>query len=282
MTSASARSSGSGFSLFKLITIALMAAVGFGQTQDFAATAARPEFDVASIRSTSPDDGQTHVRLLWLPGGRFSATGITAKMLIGVAYSVKPFQIFGGPSWIGRDQYSIDAKGTAKEKGSILSLYLTPQQRESEEGNLRLQSLLVERFQLRAHRETKEQEVYSLVIGKNGPKFKESKFDDSAAEKGLQGLKMHPYELTGTKVSIHYLVEELSRRLSRNVVDQTGLNGEYDFDLGWAPDAGDGDSLPNGPSIFTALQEQLGLKLESSKAPVDVLVIDHIEKPSAN
>jgi uncharacterized protein (TIGR03435 family) len=258
-----------------------MAAVGFGQTQD-AAPSARPEFDVASIKSTNSDDGQTRVRLLWLPGGRFSATGITAKMLIGVAYSVKPFQIFGGPSWIGRDQYSIDAKGAAKEKGSILSLYLTPRQRESEDGNLRLQSLLAEGFQLRAHRETKEQEVYSLVIGRNGPKFRESKFEDSAAEKGLPGLNLHPYQLTGTKVSIHYLVEELSRRLGRDVVDQTGLDGEYDFDLRGAPDAGDRDSLPNGPSIFTALQEQLGLKLESSKAPVDVLVIDHVERPSAN
>jgi uncharacterized protein (TIGR03435 family) len=257
-----------------------MAAVGFGQTLD-ATPSARPEFDVASIKSTNSDDGQTRVRLAWLPGGRFLATGVTAKMLIGVAYSVKPFQIFGGPSWIGRDQYSIDAEGTAKEKGSILSLYLTPRQRESEEGNLRLQSLLAERFQLRTHRETKEQEVYSLVIGKNGPKFRESKFDDRAAEKGLLGLKMNPNELTGTKVSIHYLVEELSRRLSRNVIDQTGLDGEYNFDLRWAPD-GDGDSLPDGPSIFTALQEQLGLKLESSKAPVDVLVIDHVEKPSAN
>jgi len=264
---------------FKLIAIALMATVGLGQSPDVDSSA-RPEFEVASIR---PDNGQMNVQLLWLPGGRLSASGITATLLIGVAYSVKDFQIFGGPSWTGRDQYSIDAKpGVASRKGPILSLYLTRQQRESEEGKLRIQSLLAERFQLRIHRETREEQVYSLIVAKNGPKLQKSKFDDGAPENGVPGLQMHPYQLTGTKVSIHYLAEELSRRLSRDVIDQTGLDGEYDFNLRWVPDVGDGDSLPDGPSIFTALQEQMGLKLESSKSPVDVLVIDHVERPSAN
>ena len=93
---------------------------------------------------------------------------------------------------------------------------------------------------------------------------------------------MYPYQLTGTSVSLRYLAEELSRRLSRKVIDQTRLTGEFDFNLRWAPDAADGNSLPDGPSIFTAMQEQLGLKLESSKAPVDEIIIDHIEKPSGN
>ena len=148
---------------------------------------------------------------------------------------------------------------------------------------MRIQSLLADRFQLRIHKETREEQVYSLVVAKNGPKFKVSKFDDSALETGLMpGLKTHPYELAGTSAGIHLLTEELSRRLGRKVIDQTGLDGEYNFDLRWAPDVGDGDSPPDGPSIFTAVQEQLGLKLESGKAAVDAIVIDHIERPSEN
>ncbi|HEX4278912.1 MAG TPA: TIGR03435 family protein [Bryobacteraceae bacterium] len=184
---------------------------------------------------------------------------------------------------MGREQYSIDAKPGDTRKGPILSLYLTQRQKEDEEFKLRIQSLLADRFQLRIHKETREEPVYSLVVAKNGPKFQESKFNNSAAEKGLlPGLKMFPYQLTGTSVAIHYLADELSRRLSRDVIDHTGLDGEYDFNLHWMPDAAEVDSNSDAPSIFTALQEQLGLKLESSKAPVDAIVIDHIERPTAN
>ena len=261
---------------FKLIAIALMATVGLGQSQDVDSPV-RPEFEVASIKP----DPRLDPMIGRPPGGRLVARGIFTKFLIALAYDVKEFQILDGPSWISREQYSIDAKPGDNPKGPILSVYLTQRQKEDDEWHLRIQSLLADRFQLRIHKETREEQVYSLVVAKNGPKFKESKFDDSAP-KGLPGLTMHPYELIGTKVSLHYVAEALSRQMSRNVIDQTGLDGEYDFDLRWAPDAGDGDSPPDGPSIFTALQEQLGLKLESSKAPVDAIVIDHIEKPSAN
>jgi uncharacterized protein (TIGR03435 family) len=209
--------------------------------------------------------------------------GIFTRFLIALAYDVKEFQILDGPLWISREQYSIDAKPGENPKGPILSLYLTQRQKEDDEWHLRIQSLLADRFQLRIHKETRQEQVYSLVVAKNGPKFKDSRFNESDVGKGiLPGLTMHPYELIGFSVDIHLLAEELSRRLSRNVIDQTGLNGEYDFSLRWAPDAGDGDSPPDGPSIFTALQEQPGLKLESGKAPVDAIVIDHIERPSAN
>jgi uncharacterized protein (TIGR03435 family) len=93
---------------------------------------------------------------------------------------------------------------------------------------------------------------------------------------------MRPSELTGVSVSLDVFVGELSRRLGRNVIDRTGFNGQYDFSLRWVPDETDPNSVPDGPSIFTAVQEQLGLKLESGKAPVDAIVIDHIEKPSPN
>jgi len=264
----------------KLITIALMAAVGLGQTQNVDSSA-RPEFEVASIKPDNVD--QMNWRVGRPMGGGLVTRGITTKFLIGLAYDVKDFQILDGPSWIGREQYSIDAKPGDNPKGPILSLYLTKQQKEDDEWHLRIQSLLADRFQLKIHKETREGQVYFLVVAKNGPKFRESKFDESALAKGMMpGLQMRPYQLTGTSADIHLLTEELSRRLGRKVINQTGLDGEYNFDLRWAPAAADGDSVPDGPSIFTAVQEQLGLKLESGKASVDGIIIDHIEKPSAN
>jgi uncharacterized protein (TIGR03435 family) len=240
---------------------------------------ARPEFEVASIKP----DPQPNIRIERPPGGGLVARGIFTKFLIALAYDVKEFQILDGPSWISRQQYSINAKPGDNPKGPILSLYLTKRQKEDEEWHLRIQSLLADRFQLRIHKETREEQVYSLVVAKNGPKFKESRFNESDVGKGmLPGLTMHPYELIGTSVDIHLLAGEMSRRLSRNVIDQTGLNGEYDFILRWVPDAADRDSVPDGPSIFTAVQEQLGLKLESGKAPVDAIIVDHVEKPSPN
>jgi uncharacterized protein (TIGR03435 family) len=264
---------------FRLVTMALMVAVGLGQSQDVNSFA-RPEFEVASIK---PDPIPFSQISIGKPGGRLVARGIFTKFLIALAYDVREFQVLDGPSWIGREQYSIDAKPGDNPKRPIFSVYLTKRQEEDDEFKLRIQSLLADRFQLRIHQETREEQVYSLVVAKNGPKFKESKFDDSALGKGLlPGLKMRPNELAGTSVEIRLLAEALSRQLGRNVIDKTGLDGEYDFDLRWAPDVGDGDSPPDGPSIFTAVQEQLGLKLESSKAPVDAIVIDHIERPSAN
>jgi uncharacterized protein (TIGR03435 family) len=263
----------------RLITVALIVAIGSAQSQDVDSSF-RPAFEVVSIK---PDDGKMPGRIAHPPGGALSARGVTAKFLIGLSYDVKEFQIIGGSSWIGRDIFVIEAKPGEKRKGPILDLYFNQRQKDDEEFKLRIESLLADRFQLRIHKETRQEQVYSLVVGKNGPKFKESNFDGSDAEKGrLPGLMMRPYELIGTSASLDLLAGELSRRLGHKVIDRTGLNREYDFDLRWAPEAADGDSVPDAPSIFTALQEQLGLKLESGKAPVDVIVIDQIEKPTGN
>jgi uncharacterized protein (TIGR03435 family) len=265
---------------FNLITIALMAAVGLGQSQDVDSSV-RPEFEVASVKPDNVD--QMNWRVVRPMGGGLVTRGITTRFLIGTAYDVKDFQIVGGPPWTGRETYSIDEKVGNSRKGPTLSVYPTKQQKEDDEWHLRIESLLADRFQLRIHKETREEQVYFLVVAKNGPKFKESKFDESDLGKGMMpGLQMRPHQLTGTSADIHLLAEELSRRLTRKVIDQTGLNGEYNFDLRWAPDAAAGDSAPDGPSIFTAVQEQLGLKLESGNAPVDAIIIDHVEKPSPN
>lgn len=170
-----------------------------------------------------------------------------------------------------------------------------------------LQALLAERFKLLAHRETKELPVYALVVAKNGPKFEEAKPGDRypdgiKAPDGRPGAGMmftNRGQVTGQGLPIANLVRQLSLELGRTVVDTTGLTGTYDFTLKWTPDESQGrmfkraeggqqrtDPAPSsessGPSIFTALQEQLGLKLEAQKGPVEILVIDYVERPTAN
>jgi len=173
-----------------------------------------------------------------------------------------------------------------------------------------LQELLADRFNLPLHRETKGFPVYGLVIAQSGPKLHKSKPGDtySNGAKGPDGLPLgpgpHVMRFTGGQlicqgVPVAFLARELSRQLRGTVLDKTGLNGNYDFTLQWTPDESEArmfrgtedgqqgtENTPSlessGPSIFTAIQEQLGLKLESQNGPVDVLVIDHVEKPSEN
>jgi uncharacterized protein (TIGR03435 family) len=156
-----------------------------------------------------------------------------------------------------------------------------------------LVALIEDRFQLKIHRETKEMPVYALVVAKNGTKLKAN-----AGEPGPR-LRMGRGQLNGTKVPLKMLVQQLAQQLGRPVVDKTGLTGDYDFTLTWTPQPGEGGAMfagpggpggpegpppsdPDGPSIFAAIQEQLGLKLESDKGPVEILVLDQVEKPTEN
>jgi uncharacterized protein (TIGR03435 family) len=153
----------------------------------------------------------------------------------------------------------------------------------------KLQALLADRFQLSIHRETKEQPLYALVIGKSGSKLQESQSKHDARH-----MMMGGGDFEGQGVPLEMLTAALSRQLGRPVIDHTRLKGHYDFKLEWTPEPGQsGGPLPpgvegpppadlNGPSLFTAIQEQLGLRLESQKGPVDVLVVDRVEKPSEN
>jgi bla regulator protein blaR1 len=150
---------------FRLLMIALLAAVGLGQSQDVDSSF-RPAFEVASIK---PDPlPEERIMIGHPPGGGLVARGISTRFLIALAYDVKQFQILDGPSWISREQYSIDAKPGDNPKGPILSLSLTGRQREDDEWRLRIQSLLADRFQLKIHKETREEQVYSLVVAKTG------------------------------------------------------------------------------------------------------------------
>jgi uncharacterized protein (TIGR03435 family) len=262
-----------------------------------------PSFEVASIKPNKPDSsGQLRVGIGFEPG-RFIATAVTLKQLIALAYNVRDMQVAGGPSWIDSERYDIDAKEEDADVGALQKL---PPDQRKEQLRLRVQSLLAERFKLKLRHESKEFPVYDMVIAKSGPKLQESKLGDTGIKGpdgrpagGAQMMRTGPGELTGQGLPMESLARLLSQQLGREVLDHTGLKGNYDFTLKWTPEQSPSamaigpeggkpatDSAPppdsSGPSIFTAIQEQLGLKLESSKGPVDYLVIDHVERPSEN
>ena len=260
-----------------------------------------PSFEVASIKPNR--SGQMNISIMFQPG-RFTASGIPIKQLITLAYDVKDFQVSGGPSWISSEKYDIEAK----EPDSVVQeLEKLPPDQRSKLLRSMLQSLLADRFKLKLNHETRELPAYALVVAKNGPKIHEAKPGDTYPNgiKGPDGqghaqmMRMGPGQLTGQGLPMLGLVHLLSQQLGRDVLDQTGLKGNYDFTLTWTPEQGEmmmprgpeggnpgAESAPapdsSGPSIFTAIQEQLGLKLESTKGPVEVLVVDHVERPSEN
>jgi uncharacterized protein (TIGR03435 family) len=197
------------------------------------------------------------------PGGGLQITNATLKAMLETAYDVRDFQIAGGPAWFDSQRYDIAAKSASPD-----SVSATRQ---------KLQTLLAERFQLKVHHETKDLPVYILALGKNGPKLK-----TSADENPKTGIRTSCGQMVGTAASMHNLTVMLARQLGRPVLDTTGLTGKYDFDFDWTPDTGPCPTVTDGPSLFTALQEKLGLKLEATKRPTEVIVVDHAEKADEN
>jgi uncharacterized protein (TIGR03435 family) len=218
---------------------------------------------------------------------------MTLKLLMTIAYRVQDFQISGGPNWIGSDRFDIVAKAEEGSNSKIPEM---------------LQALLEDRFKLTLHRETKEMPIYALTVAKGGLKLHESEGECPPRPSGpppppvpgkmpsppCGGMFMGRNQTAGNHITMEQLVINLSRTLGRTVIDKTGLTAKYDIKLEWTPDQsqvqfGPGGPMPppsepenSGPSIYTALQEQLGLKLESQKGPVEVLIIDHVEQASAN
>jgi uncharacterized protein (TIGR03435 family) len=268
----------------------LVSSIGaFGQP-----AAPRPGFEVASIKLNK--SGDRRIMIMPARGGRFTATNIPLQFLITLAYDVKDFQISGAPAWLTSERYDIEAKAEG-DPGYDAMLPL-------------LQTLLEDRLQFKYHHETKELALYALVVAKAG-KLHQAEGECGPRPNGpppppepgkmpsppCGGFFMGPGHLNGQKIAIAQLIDSLSRFTGRTVLDKTNLTGKYDIDLQYTPEQGQfqappggaGPGMPplppidpNGPSLFTALQEQLGLKLESQKGPVEMIVIDHIERPSEN
>jgi uncharacterized protein (TIGR03435 family) len=250
----------------------------FGQ-----APGATPSFEVASVKHAPPPTGMGIRMQVGGDAGRVNYSNITLKVVMARAYGVKENQITG-PDWLNSERYDIVAT-------------LAPDTPRDQIPSM-LQKLLADRFKLVAHRDEKVLPVYALVVGKNGPKL-------HAAE-GQAGMRMSMSpkgrRMTGS-VSIENLADTLSRMMDRPVLDMTGIKGTFDIDMEWTADGaqpglmlgppgggppeGGGERRPaenaDAPSIFTAVQETLGLRLEGRKSPVKILIVDHAEKdPTEN
>ena len=292
------------------VALALLAAAGLGavvqlqaQTQ---AQASGPSFEVASVKPNK--SGDMRVMFGMQPGGRFTATNAPLVALIRQAYQLQNFQLVGAPDWINNERFDI----VAKAEGDV------PPAPPGTVGPMQLmmRNLLAERFKLVTHRETREMPIYALVParadGKLGPQLRPASVDCEAlmrergrgapppsfppsGERMQCGMRIGPGVMNGGGFPMSQFAQTLSQFVQRIVVDRTGLAGNYDLDLTYTPDrsfqggpAGPpppgAPALPpvdpNGPSIFTALQEQLGLKLESERGQVEVMVVDSVDRPT--
>lgn len=273
-------------------------------------------FEVASIKPNK-SAGQM-MRIMFSPGG-FNGDNIPIADLIKTAYDMQYNQIIGAPGWLNSDHYDVEAKMDSETADAVHKMNEEDGRKARQQ---MLRALLADRMKLVIHRETREQPLYELVVAKNGSKLQEAKPGDNHPNgiKGPDGvahggmMRMGRGEVTGQGLPVSSLAHLLTMQLGRTVVDKTGLTGKYDFTLHWTPDesqggmfrgpglgpgtdpapggattagpggpaSADNSSRDSGPTIFTAIQEQLGLKLESAKGPVEVIVIDHVERPSEN
>ena len=245
-----------------------------------------PVFDVASIHQHKELSNSMMMR--WTPDDSLRGVNIALNSLFSSAYDIKMDLISGAPGWVENTHFDIEAKVAPEDVEAVKKL--TQDQRRT-----MLRSLLEDRFHLKAHVETKTLPVYELVVAKGGSKLTiaapdpppspDAKPDDPPKNRGRIMVGSGQFE--GTDIPIDSFVRNLAYIVSRTVIDKTGLTDKYDLKLKWMPeeqamsaDANSGSDA--SPSIFTAIEEQLGLKLVSSKGPVDTLVIDHVEMLTEN
>jgi len=249
------------------------------------APATRPafhDFEVATVKPTAPDwQGGAYFTIVG--GHRFVVQNYTLKALVGAAYNLTPRLISGGPTWVSSDHYDV----VAGIPGDVRP--------NTDEQRLMLRNFLADRFKLTFHREEKEFSIYALTVASGGPKVKKS---DGPPSDGRPALvyRMFPERralLPARDATMAELASAMQQGpVDRPVMDRTGLTERYDFSLDFAPDEGaffgmmaTRPPLPDGeakPSLFTAVEQQLGLRLEATKGPVEIFVIDHAERPSEN
>jgi uncharacterized protein (TIGR03435 family) len=255
--------------------------------------AQKPQFEVASVKPNNSGSGSSG-NSIDSKSGYLRAANVSLRALITQAYRLFDFQVVGGPDWINTAKFDIQARA---ETGTV-----PPPTATAETSNrndlmlLMIQSLLEDRFQLKVHHETRDLPVFALTVAKGGPKLEPTvqghpgpgslSPGSSRTNGGAAGV-----EMSGSGISVARLIALLAPQVGRPIIDKTNLTSQYDFTLKWSPsprptalgpDGPTASSDPSGPSIFTALQEQLGLRLDSAREPVQVLVIDSVQKPSEN
>lgn len=265
-----------------LLALAVFALPAIAQ-QPAPITTNPPPYDIISIHPHNAMDD--NISFMSRPGN-FAATNCTLKQLISYAYGVREDLITGLPGWADTTRFDVTAKVSDFNPDAFKNL--SREQRES-----MLLPMLTERFHVKAHTEIKTLSVYNLVLTKDGPKFKidpPPPADPDNPNKGHEGrgnTTINNNDLTATAVPLSSIAETLAGQINHTVIDKTGLVGDYDFKLKWTPEeernsATDNGTTDHAPDLFTALQEQLGLKLEATKGPVTTLVVDHAEQPTPN
>jgi uncharacterized protein (TIGR03435 family) len=287
-----------------LVTFASAAQRGVQtQTQSVSPAAATYEYETVTIKPSKGPGPDAKIGM-WRESDGFNAWYVTAQQMVSTAYGVERNRVLGGPSWLPSERFDIEAKMDAATADALEKL--DPDQRGLARQKM-LQALLEDRFKLTIHRETRKLVVYTLLVAKNGAKLQTAKPgntyangiknpDGSLGGPGAMSGGVFDGWLTAQAVTIKNLAGDLTSMLGHPVTDKTGLMGNYDFTLRFTPDdrlQPPGGAAPNErpampasdssePSLFDAIQEQLGLKLEAGKGPVEIVVIGHVERPSGN
>jgi uncharacterized protein (TIGR03435 family) len=225
------------------------------------AVVAAQSFEVATVKLNP--SGPTAPNSFHPTPGRLRVINMPLEQMIHAAFHIPEGSLAGLTGWMQSDRYDIEAKAAANST--------------FDEDLTMLRALLIERFQLRFHNETRQSTIFALVVAKGGPKFRPSK-DDGAGNK--EHIDIRPTQISGVNIPFGHFVTVLAAQLKRSVINDTGLAGNFDLSLKYVRD--DAPEGANGPTVFAALEEQLGLKLESRKGPVEVMVIDSAEKPREN
>jgi uncharacterized protein (TIGR03435 family) len=238
-----------------------------------------PAFEVATVKPAA--DGSHAIGMFTYPGGRVVISEETLENILCEVYGFEPYQISGGPDWVRSQRWNIEAKA-AENSGAAKFVPVSFKSRPNEEMLAMLKTLLAERFQLKIHNGTKEGPAYALTIAPKGHKLEVTAHADQfgAAVAGRSGKPDRPRFLGGENASMPMFAKRLSGILRKPVLDETRLTGFYDFRFEYADE--NNDPAAGGPSLFTAIEEQIGLKLVSTRAPEQVFIIDHAEKPSSN
>lgn len=252
----------------KFLAIAVSAVTCLAQSPVFDVVSIKPNNTVPNIVETPP-----------LKGGRLNFSHASLRDMVRIAYNVRTLQIAGGPQWMATDRYDVNATTTELSVSEDRYRFM-------------LQNMLQDRFHVSAHRETRQTEIYGLVTAKNGPKLSQGACDANAAP-GPNSVRcgsanIGPNQMIAKSITTATLANLLTNMVGRPVADKTGLSGTWDIHLDFSCESTTFTCAPAAnadtatASIYTALQDQLGLRLESQKGPMEFLVVDHAEKPSEN
>jgi len=260
-----------------LLALTLLASLSYGPNPVAQQPApALPVYDIVVIK---PNTSLSHHLSMNMDETTLRAENVSLKHLLVNAYGIREGLMFGLPGWAESSRFDITAKVSDPDLKTLNNL-------SREQRQAMIAAILADRFHLKTHTEIRTLPVYELVIAKDGPKVKTTILPppdpNNPDPLGYGSFDVHNTQITATGVKLSDLAMNLTFPLDRTVIDKTGLTGRYDFQLQWTADGAAAGATDAPPDLFTAIQEQLGLKLQAAKGPVKTLVIDHVELPTDN